>query len=64
MKTLTSKKAEDVSLITLIMFITGVASWIIYGYKISSTPIMLANVITLILNSLILFFKISYSVKK
>ena len=59
-KTLKTKKAEDVSLTTLIMFLTGVLSWIIYGYKISSTPILLANIITFILNLLILIFKISF----
>ena len=62
-KTLKTKKAEDVSLITLIMFLTGVLSWIIYGYKISSTPILSANIITFILNLLILIFKITYSKK-
>ena len=60
-KTLKTKKAEDVSSITLIMFLTGVLSWIIYGYKISSTPIFLANLITFILNLLILIFKITFS---
>ncbi len=60
-KTLKTKKAEDVSLITLIMFLTGVLSWIIYGYKISSTPILIANIITFILNMLILIFKINFS---
>ena len=62
-KTLKTKKAEDVSLITLIMFLTGVLSWIIYGYKISSTPILLANIITFILNLFILIFKITFSKK-
>ena len=62
-KTLKTKKAEDVSLITLIMFLTGVLSWIIYGYKISSTPILIANIITFILNLLILIFKITFSKK-
>ena len=62
-KTLKTKKAEDVSLITLIMFLIGVLSWIIYGYKISSTPILIANVVTFILNLLILFFKITFSRK-
>ena len=33
-KTLKTKKAEDVSLTTLIMFLTGVAAWIIYGIQI------------------------------
>ena len=60
-KTLKTKKAEDVSLITLIMFIFGVLSWIIYGYKISSTPILIANIITLILNLFILISKIYFS---
>ena len=60
-KTLKTKKAEDVSLVTLIMFISGVVSWIIYGYKISSLPILIANIITLILNLFILISKIYYS---
>ena len=60
-KTLKTKKAEDVSLVTLIMFICGVGSWIIYGYKISSTPILLANIITFLLNLFILISKLYYS---
>ncbi len=60
-KTLKTKKAEDVSLVTLIMFICGVSSWIIYGYKISSAPILLANIITFILNLFILISKVYYS---
>ena len=60
-KTLKTKKADDVSLVTLIMFIIGVLCWIIYGYKISSIPILIANLITLILNLLILISKIYFS---
>ncbi|WP_288261527.1 SemiSWEET family sugar transporter [uncultured Prochlorococcus sp.] len=59
-KILKTKKADDVSLTTLIMFIVGVLSWIIYGYKISSTPVLTANLITLILNLLILISKIYF----
>ena len=62
-KTLKTKKADDVSLITLIMFIIGVLSWIIYGYKLSSLPIMIANLITFVLNLLILISKIYFSKK-
>ena len=62
-KTFKTKKAEDVSLITLIMFLTGVLSWIVYGYKIASIPILLANLITFVLNLLILIFKITFSKK-
>jgi len=63
-KTLKTKKADDVSLITLVMFISGLFSWIIYGYRISSTPILVANLITLVLNLLILISKIYYSNKR
>ena len=45
-KTLKTKKAEDVSLVTLIMFICGVGSWIVYGFAISSLPVVIANIIT------------------
>tara|TARA_Y100001978_G_C23445691_1_gene315213 strand:- start:187 stop:453 length:267 start_codon:yes stop_codon:yes gene_type:complete len=62
-KTLKTQKADDVSLITLIMFLTGVMSWVIYGYKISSLPILMANIITFILNLLILIFKINFAKK-
>ena len=60
-KTLKTKKAEDVSLTTLIMFLTGVLAWIIYGIQISSRPILIANTITFLLNFLILVFKLIYS---
>ena len=60
-KTIKTKKADDVSLTTLIMFIIGVLSWIIYGFKISSTPILIANLITLVLNLMILISKIYFS---
>ena len=60
-KTLKTKKAEDVSSVTLIMFICGVGSWIIYGYKISSSPILIANIVTFILNLFILISKIYFS---
>ena len=60
-KALKTKKVDDVSLTTLIMFIIGVLSWIIYGYIIDSTPILIANLITLVLNLLILISKIYFS---
>ena len=62
-KTLKTKKADDVSLVTLIMFLSGVGSWILYGYSISSSPILVANIVTFILNFFILVSKIYYSRK-
>ena len=62
-KTLKTKKADDVSFLTLIMFLCGVGSWIIYGYAISSIPILMANTITFILNFFILISKIYFGRK-
>ena len=60
-KTWKTKSADDVSLIMLILFIIGLICWIIYGLKINSLPILVANIITFILNFSILILKINYS---
>ena len=62
-KTWGTKSADDVSLTMLILFITGLICWIIYGLNIGSIPIVLANVITFILNFSILILKITYTKK-
>ena len=62
-KTWQTKSADDVSLIMLILFITGLVCWIIYGLKINSIPILVANIITFTFNFLILVLKISYKKK-
>ena len=59
-KTWQTKSAEDVSLLMLILFITGLVCWIIYGLKIHSTPIVFANIITFIFNFSILILKITF----
>ena len=63
-KTWRTKSADDVSLFMLILFITGLICWIIYGLKINSVPILIANIVTFIFNFLILILKISYSESK
>ena len=63
-KTWQTKSAEDVSLIMLILFIIGLICWIIYGLKIHSIPIIIANVVTFIFNFSILILKLSYNKKK
>ena len=62
-KTWQTKSADDVSLVMLILFITGLLCWIIYGFKINSTPILVANIITFIFNFSILVLKILFRKK-
>ena len=59
-KTWRTKKAEDVSIVMLLMFITGLIFWIIYAIQTSALPVLIANIITFILNVTILTLKLIY----
>ena len=59
-KTWRTKKAEDVSTMMLLMFITGLLFWIIYAIQTHSLPVLMANIITFIFNLIILTLKFIY----
>jgi len=60
LKTWRSKSAKDISLTWLVTFTSGIALWLVYGVCIRELPVILANSITLMLTSIILFFKFKY----
>jgi MtN3 and saliva related transmembrane protein len=55
-----SRSTKDISLPMLITFIAGISLWLIYGVIVNAAPIYVANIITLILNLIILRFKLKY----
>lgn len=55
-----SRSTKDISLPMLITFIAGITLWLIYGLLVNAAPIYLANALTLILNLVILRFKLKY----
>ena len=58
-----SYKTRDLSGVSLPMyslFSAGVAGWIVYGIKIASLPVILANVVTLVLACAVLWLKIKH----
>lgn len=55
-----SKSAKDISLNTLIIFNSGVFLWLIYGIYLQAIPIIVANGLTLVFNSIIVWLKIRY----
>lgn len=59
-KTWRAKSTRDVSLITFMLFTTGILLWIIYGFYIASLPVIFANIITFFLAVIILIFKVRY----
>jgi MtN3 and saliva related transmembrane protein len=55
-----SKSTKDLALPTLLTFIAGISTWLIYGLLVNSIPIIMANATTLLLNLVILRFKLKY----
>ena len=55
-----TKKTNDISTLMYVLLTTGIILWIIYGVLTNDLPITLANSVTLILVSSILFLKIKY----
>ena len=60
LKTWRTKKAEDVSIVMLVMFLTGLLFWIIYAIQVNALPVLVANIITFSLNIIILVMKLAY----
>jgi MtN3 and saliva related transmembrane protein len=60
LKTWRTKSAKDMSLPMLVSFCAGVFLWLVYGILLQATPIILANLITLILALIILSLKLRY----
>ncbi len=56
----TSKSARDISLPMYISFTSGVALWLVYGLMIASTPIIVANIVTLVLSMAVIIMKLRW----
>jgi MtN3 and saliva related transmembrane protein len=59
-KTWKSRHTHDISLGMFAIFSIGVFLWLLYGIQIGATPIVLANLVTLVLALTILVFKLRY----
>ena len=59
-KTIRSKKMEDISLNMYMLMFAGVSGWLIYGIFLGSLPMLLANSVSLSLIFIILVLKIRY----
>lgn len=59
-KTLREKKADEVSLGMLLVLMTGVALWIVYGIKKDDMPIIATNSFSLLVNITMVILRIKY----
>jgi MtN3 and saliva related transmembrane protein len=58
LKTWRTRSSGDLSAMMLTAQSTGVALWIVYGIAIGSTPVILANAVTLTLCLALMVFKL------
>ena len=63
-KTFREKKVEDLSLVMILVLMSGVGSWIWYGVLRNDLPIIFTNCLSFFLNSVLLFFRFKYADKK
>lgn len=59
-KTWKSRSAKDLSLSMFSLFCLGVALWLAYGMLVRDIPVIAANLLTLLLASTLLFFKLRF----
>ncbi|WKZ58734.1 MAG: SemiSWEET transporter [Cyclobacteriaceae bacterium] len=59
-KTWKSRSAKDLSLGMFSIFCAGVVLWLIYGLLIMDIPVIIANMVTLVLASFLLFLKLRW----
>jgi MtN3 and saliva related transmembrane protein len=59
-KTLKEKKAEDVSLIMLLVLQAGQILWIVYGFKRDDLPIIATNCFSLLVNIVMVILRLKY----
>ncbi len=62
-KTWKTKDVAGLSLPMLFMFIVGITLWLVYALYINSPSMIIANSITIISSSFLIYFKIVYQKK-
>jgi MtN3 and saliva related transmembrane protein len=59
-KTIKEKKADEISKGMLIVLMTGVATWVVYGVLRQDWPIIVTNSFSLLLNIVMMFLRLKY----
>lgn len=59
-KTAKTKKVRDISLKMYMIMSVGITLWLLYGFFVSSLPIMMANGVSLLLVATIVIMKLKY----
>ncbi|OFW80616.1 MAG: hypothetical protein A2887_00455 [Alphaproteobacteria bacterium RIFCSPLOWO2_01_FULL_40_26] len=63
-KTIKTRDTSGISLVMYSMFVAGVVFWLLYGILLSNRIIIVANIVTLTLSSIVLAVKIQNVLKR
>lgn len=59
-KAIKTQKTRDISIGWILMVVTGTFVWSVYGFLISSLPVIVTNVVSFIIMDVLLIFKLKY----
>ena len=59
-KIIRTKKTRDISLGMFLIYFCGLVLWLAYGLLISSLPIIVANIVSILIVSVIIALKLKY----
>ena len=62
-KTIKEKKAEEISLKMLLVLVSGLILWLVYGILKNDLPLIATNSFSIFINALMIFFRIRYKDK-
>jgi MtN3 and saliva related transmembrane protein len=57
-KTIRDRSTADISLAMYVLFVSGIALWLVYGILLGAWPVILSNILGLLLAGTILVLKI------
>ena len=63
-KTIKTRDTEAISFWMYLLFLLSVIFWLIYGFMVSSMPIIIKNILVIILSGIILYLKIRNLIEK
>ena len=59
-RTWRTRSAKDLSFGMALLMVTGTSLWLAYGLMTHSGPMIAANVVSLVLTAVLLYFKVSF----
>jgi len=59
-KTLRTKKVDDISLIMLVLYFFNCCLWLVYGFLIMAWPVIICNFIALLISIVQMTLKLKY----